>query len=179
MGCSHFLILRSHLILAWLSCHVNLILVLAWSWSSTGLIIVKIGSMSSLNKYFDFEICDFGTLGPLDLGTLAPWYSWTSSLLVSLPHTLLLWYGLLWGWRLIHDIGDWDWRWTFDFYVDVRKLSVGSGCCTLNYSISSGPFLSFAIAIGDGPRPELDNIFSFWRLNKLNDFMSHLRRRCL
>ena len=35
---------------------------------------------------------------------------------------------------------------------------VGSGC-TLDYSVSSGPFLSFEIEIGDGPGPELDNIF--------------------
>ena len=52
---------------------------------------------------------DPGTLGPLDLGTLGPWDSWTSSLLqrllilpltssyllLSLPPTLLLWYGLV------------------------------------------------------------------------------------
>ena len=28
----------------------------------------------------------------------------------------------------------------------------------LDYSISSGPFLSFDIEIGDGPGPELDNL---------------------
>ena len=52
---------------------------------------------------------DPGTLGPLDLGTLGPWDSWTSFLLqhllilpltssylfLSLPPTLLLWYGLV------------------------------------------------------------------------------------
>ena len=59
---------------------------------------------------------DPGTLGPLDLGTLGPWDSWTSSLLqhlliipltssyllLSLPPTLLLWYGLVMGelWNL-------------------------------------------------------------------------------
>ena len=30
--------------------------------------------------------------------------------------------------------------------------------CTLDYNISSGPFLSYEIEIGDGPGPELDNI---------------------
>ena len=29
--------------------------------------------------------------------------------------------------------------------------------CTLDYSVSSGPFLSYEIEIGDGPGPELDN----------------------
>ena len=41
--------------------------------------------MSSLNKYFDFEICDFGTLGPLNLGTLGPWDPWTLGLLDLFP----------------------------------------------------------------------------------------------
>ena len=58
-----------------------------------------------------WDILDLGTLGPLDLGTLGPWDSWTSSLLqhllilpltssyllLSLPPTLLLWYGLVKG----------------------------------------------------------------------------------
>ena len=30
--------------------------------------------------------------------------------------------------------------------------------CTLDYNVSSGPFLSYEIEIGDGPGPELDNI---------------------
>ena len=34
------------------------------------------------------------------------------------------------------------------------------GGCTLNYKVSSGPFLSFEIEIGDGPGPELDNKIS-------------------
>ena len=78
---------------------------------------------------------DPGTLGPLDLGTLGPWDSWTSSLLqhllilpltssyllLSLPPTLLLWYGLVRG-GVSCDIGEWDWRWTFDLYIDLKKL---------------------------------------------------------
>ena len=28
----------------------------------------------------------------------------------------------------------------------------------IDYNVSSGPFLSFEIEIGDGPGPELDNI---------------------
>ena len=57
----------------------------------------------------EFEIS--WSLGPLDLGTLGPWDSWTSSLLqhllilplrssyllLPLPPTLLLWYGLVRG----------------------------------------------------------------------------------
>jgi len=57
----------------------------------------------------EFEIS--WSLGPLDLGTLGPWDSWTSSLLqnlhllaitssyllLSLPPTLLLLYGLVMG----------------------------------------------------------------------------------
>ena len=33
----------------------------------------------------------------------------------------------------------------------------GGGGCTLDYNVSSGPFLSFETEIGDGPGPELDN----------------------
>ena len=33
----------------------------------------------------------------------------------------------------------------------------GGGGCTLDYNVSSGPFLSYDIEIGDGPGPELDN----------------------
>ena len=61
-----------------------------------------------------------GTMGPLDLGTLGPWDSWTSSLLqnllirpptssyvlLSLPPTLLLWYGLVRGGGMSCDIGE-------------------------------------------------------------------------
>ena len=34
---------------------------------------------------------------------------------------------------------------------------VGGGGCTLDYSVSSGPFSSFEIEIGDVPGPDLDN----------------------
>ena len=43
------------------------------------------------------------------------------------------------------------------FILMLKLLSVVGGC-TLDYSVSSGPFLSFEIEIGDGPGPELDNI---------------------
>ena len=39
-----------------------------------------------------------------------------------------------------------------DLYIDVKKLWMGGGC-TLDYNISSGPFLSYEIEIGDGPGP--------------------------
>ena len=34
---------------------------------------------------------------------------------------------------------------------------MGGGWAYLDYNVSSGPFLSFEIEIGDGPGPELDN----------------------
>ena len=73
----------------------------------------------------------------LVLGTPGPWDSWTYSLLqhlvilplisnyllLSLPPTLLLWYGLVMGGGGVScDIGGWDWRWTFDLYIDLKKL---------------------------------------------------------
>ena len=44
---------------------------------------------------------------------------------------------------------------SLDLYIDVEKLWMGGGGCTLYYSISSGPLLSFEIEIGDGPGPAL------------------------
>ena len=51
------------------------------------------------------------------------------------------------------------WRLTFDLYIDVEKLWVvgGGWWVYLDYNVSSGPFLSYEIEIGDGPGPELDN----------------------
>ena len=51
------------------------------------------------------------------------------------------------------------WRLTFDLYIDVEKLWVVGGWWVvyLDYNVSSGPFLSYEIEIGDGPGPELDN----------------------
>ena len=40
----------------------------------------------------------------------------------------------------------------------LKSYGLGGGC-TLYYSVRSGHFLSFEIEIGDGPGPELDNIF--------------------
>ena len=49
------------------------------------------------------------------------------------------------------------WRWTFDLYIDIEKLWVGGWVVVyLDYNVSSGPFLSYEIEIGDGPGPELD-----------------------
>ena len=51
------------------------------------------------------------------------------------------------------------WRLTFDLYIDVEKLWVVGGWWVvyLDYNVSSGPFLSYEIEIGDGPGPKLDN----------------------
>ena len=48
---------------------------------------------------------------------------------------------------------------TFILMLYVKKFRGGwvVGRCTLDYNISSGPFLSYEIEIGDGPGPELDN----------------------
>ena len=50
------------------------------------------------------------------------------------------------------------WRWTFDLYIDFEKLSGGWWVVHLDFSVSSGPLLSFdiEIEIGDGSGPELD-----------------------
>ena len=49
-----------------------------------------------------------------------------------------------------------NWRWTF--IVMLKSCEVGGGGgCILDYNVSSGPFLSSEIEIGDGPGPELDN----------------------
>ena len=78
-------------------------------------------------------------MGLLDL-FLLPTPSHTSSyilfyLLLSHPFTLLLWYGLVWGY-VSCDIGDWDWRWTSDLYIDVKKFTGGWWVVNLDYSIS-------------------------------------------
>ena len=107
----------------------------------------------------DFEIS--WSLRPWDLGTLGPLSSsTTSSYFLLPPPTLLLWYGLVWGggWVLTLEIEIDNWRWTFDLYIDVKKLSGGWWWwCTLDFSVSSGPFLSYEIKIGDEPGSELDN----------------------
>ena len=72
----------------------------------------------------------------LVLGTPGPWDSWTSSLLqhilifpltssyllLSLPHTLLLWYGLVMGGGGggSCDIREWDWDWLLE--IDLWPL---------------------------------------------------------
>ena len=60
---------------------------------------------------------------------------------------------------------------TFEIEVGDRLLTLilmlkscqwvggGGGCTYVDYNVSSGPFLSFEIEIGDGPGPELDNYF--------------------
>ena len=46
----------------------------------------------------------------------------------------------------------------FDLYIDIDVKKLWGGGCTLDYNVSSGPFLCYEIEIGDGPGPELDNI---------------------
>ena len=53
-------------------------------------------------------------LGPWDLGTLGHWD---------------IWYGLIMGvggggvGGESCDIGEWNWRWTFDLYIDLKKIA--------------------------------------------------------
>ena len=74
----------------------------------------------------------FWTLGPLDLWTLGPLPSFNISsylllnlfyILLSLPPTLLLWYGLVWGGGVLTFEIEIDYlRLIFDLYIDVEKL---------------------------------------------------------
>ena len=41
----------------------------------------------------------------------------------------------------------------------LKSYGVG-GWCSLDYNVSSGPYLSYDIEIGDGPGTELDNFKS-------------------
>ena len=73
--------------------------------------------------------CDPWTLELLDLGTLGPLpFSSTSSYFPLHPLTssylfLLLSFGMVrLGGRGSCDIGEWDWRWTFDLYIDLKML---------------------------------------------------------
>ena len=44
------------------------------------------------------------------------------------------------------------------FILMLKSYGVGGGgWVVLDYNVSSGPFLSYEIEIGDGPGPELDN----------------------
>ena len=45
---------------------------------------------------------------------------------------------------------------------------VVGGWVVLDYNVSSGPFLSYEIEIGDGPGPELDNYINAKMIFALN-----------
>ena len=94
-----------------------------------------------------------GTLEPLDPGTFGILD------LSSPPPPGLVWFGMTGGGSVLTlEIEIDNWRWTFDLYIDVKKLWVGGWVVVeLDYNVSSGPFLSYEIEIGDGPGPELDN----------------------
>ena len=70
------------------------------------------------------------TLEPFDLGTLGPLPSSNTSsyfplhpLTSSYLFLLLSSFGMVWlGGGVSCDIGEWDWRWTFDLYIDLKKL---------------------------------------------------------
>ena len=44
----------------------------------------------------------------------------------------------------------------FELHIDVKKFVCGGWVVHLDYNISSGPFLSFDIGVGPGPK--LDNM---------------------
>jgi len=64
---------------------------------------------------------------------------------------------------------------TFDLYIDVKKFRGGWWWWVeLDYNVSSGPFLSFEIEIGDGPGPELDNIVNYLLQVRHANFAAHI-----
>ena len=92
------------------------------------------------------------TLEPLDLGNLGPLPSANTSsyfpldpLTSSYLFLLLSSFGMVWlggGGRF--DIGEWDWRWTFDLFIDLKKLWDGwveSWDFLLPYTFSSSDLL--------------------------------------
>ena len=106
-----------------------------------------------------------GTLGPWDPETLGlldlfppqpPPHPFCYLLLTPPISSSFVWFGMVWfglvkGGGILRcplDIGDWYWRWTFDLYIEVEKLS-GGWVVHLDYSVSSGPLLSFDIWDGN------------------------------
>ena len=69
------------------------------------------------------------------------------------------------------DIGDWDWRWTFDLLLMLKSYRVGGGWCIWILASALVLFwvLTFEIDIGDGPGPELDNNAKNWILIPWSD----------
>ena len=62
-----------------------------------------------------------------------------------------------------------NYRCTFDLYIDVKKLwGGGGGWVYLDYNISSGPFLSYEIEIGDDQEPSLTKISTVFNLKYFN-----------
>ena len=87
-------------------------------------------------------------------------HGWLSSLFILLSSFGIVWY----RGGLRFDIGGSDWlleidHWPFNWCWKV----IGGGWLVvyLDYNVSSGPFLSYEIEIGDGPGPKLD---TFWCL---------------
>ena len=122
---------------------------------------------------YDFEISwslcpwDPWNFGLLDLFPPRLPLHTSSHLLLSLPPTLLHWYGLVWGGEggVSFDSGDWNWLLEIDRWPLYWK-GMGGWLVYLDYNVSSGPFLSHEIEIGDGPGPELDNFSDLiWFLN--------------
>ena len=120
---------------------------------------------------FEYDFETSWSWRPLDLLTLGlPPNSFYFLLLLPTYFYLLFPPGLVWGggrgvkwlWSFLSFyIGDWAWT----FHNDVKKLLGGWWWVYLDYNVSSGPFLSFEIEIGDGPGPELDK--NIWYLNNL------------
>ena len=88
---------------------------------------------------------DLGTLGPLpssNTSSYFPLYPLTSSCLFLLLSSFgMVWYG---GGHLVLtlEIEIDNWTWSFNLYIDVKKL--WGGCASV-YNVSSGPFLSYDI----------------------------------
>ena len=113
-----------------------------------------------IKQYYIAYVCSFhqciGTVWLLDL--FHPLILPLTSSYFFLP---LSSFGMVWGYSC--DIGDWDnWIWSFDLYIVLMLKSCEVVVVVhLDYKVSSGPFLSYEIEIGDGPGPELDNFRKF------------------
>ena len=96
-----------------------------------------------------WDILVLVSLGPLDLWTLGPLpFSSTSYFLLPLPISSsysppLVWFGMGGGHLVLTlEIEIDNWTWSFNLYIDVKKL--WGGCASV-YNVSSGPFLSYDI----------------------------------
>ena len=81
------------------------------------------------SSYLNVSLRYLGPLGTRDLGTLGPLPSSNTSsyfplhpLTSSYLFLLLSSFGMVWLWGGSCDIGECDYRWSFDLYIDLKKF---------------------------------------------------------